>query len=133
MVEQRSSISRALTTSQRIRAVRPEVINALSFLSVVWTLFDEEGPSFRKTLFILTGICILLIDFFLFTANGISRRIMPFLSKRSTEALDDLLSDLPQSFWILLYNWNFKFSLIALVCGLHSAFSIMEDVAKMKD
>lgn len=52
-----------VTTSQRIRAVRPEVINALSFLSVVSSLFEEKSFSIPCwILFVMTGIVILAID-----------------------------------------------------------------------
>jgi len=127
------------TTSQRIKAVRPEVINALSFLSVIATLYDEQEYSLIKAVFILTGICILAIDCYfihcqwnLKTSHAIPVLCTGIVSRR-IGALDDLLSDLPQSIWVLCYLLTFKFSLIAMVCALHSSFSMLEGMYRLRD
>lgn len=118
----------------RIKAVRGEIINFLSFLSIVWTLWDDES-SLLSRIFVLTGILILGIDGYFIRCQWTfqpSRAI--FCGVRcSTGALDDLLSDLPQVVWVFGYIFNFKFSIIAIVCALHSAFSILEDLAGMKE
>lgn len=130
--------------AQRIRAVRSEVINALSFLSVVMTLHREEQFSFKYVVFLITGALIILIDCYfihcqwtLKTNHAIPFRC--FLNKTQTPnaasigALDDLLSDLPQTVWVVCYLTTFKFSLIAMVCTLHSAFSILEGAFRLHD
>ena len=126
--------------STRIRAVRPEVINFLSFLSVVSTFWMEEVSSIVKFLFLTTGLLILTIDaYFIHCQWSLQKsHAIPFLSKTSgsrssTNALDDLLSDLPQSLWMLLYLFGFNFSLIAMVCALQSRFSVVEDVWRLRE
>ena len=122
------------TKSQRIRAIRPEVINSLSFLGVVLSLYEEGESSFLKFIFMLAGGLIFCLDVY-FTYcqwNLRTTHAIPCFKSQSTQALDDLLSDLPQCIWVLLYVWNFKFSLISMVCGVHSAFSLIEDIAKME-
>jgi hypothetical protein len=145
------------TTSQRIRAVRSEVINALSFLSVISSLFYEGSFSITWLLFLMTGIVILTIDcYFIYcqwmlkTNHAIPvvcRGIMAAKpgngsdddndedkrTRSSVSALDDLLSDLPQSIWVLGYLITFKFSLIAMVCALHSSFSLLEGLFRLQD
>jgi len=131
-------------TSKRIRAVRSEVINFLSFLSVVWTLFKEESMSLTCGLFLVTGLIILVIDaYFIYCQWQLKKShaipvictgVVPAPRRlRNVNALDDLLSDLPQSIWVLAYLNTFKFSLIAMVCALHSAFSLLEGVFKLRD
>jgi hypothetical protein len=143
------------TTSQRIRAVRSEVINALSFLSVVSSLFYEGSFSITWLLFLMTGIVILAIDCYFIHCQWmlktnhaipvVCRGIMAAKpgdgsddndedkTRSSVSVLDDLLSDLPQSIWVLGYLITFKFSLIAMVCALHSSFSLLEGFFKLRD
>jgi hypothetical protein len=140
------------TTSQRIRAVRSEVINALSFLSVVSSLFYEGSFSITWIIFLLTGIVILTIDCYFIHCQWmlktnhaipvVCRGIMSAKpgtdddddkTRSSVSALDDLLSDLPQSIWVLCYLITFKFSLIAMVCALHSSFSLLEGMFRLQD
>jgi hypothetical protein len=137
-----TSTMSSMLISKRIRAVRSEVINALSFLSVVLTLHKEEAPSVWVNLFFASGLLILLIDCYfihcqwmLKTNHGLPILCTTILRQRSrkVQALDDLLSDLPQSIWVLCYLVSFKFSLIAVVCALHSTFSIAEGIFKLKD
>lgn len=136
MSQQRNSFSSlpAPTKSQRIRAIRPEVINSLSFLSVVLSLYEEGESSFLKFIFLLTGCIIFGLDvYFIYCQWHLkTTHAIPCFKGQSTQALDDLLSDLPQCIWVLLYLWNFKFSLISMVCGVHSAFSLIEDIAKIQ-
>lgn len=54
-------------------------------------------------------------------------------ARPSVNALDDLLSDLPQSIWVLCYLITFKFSLIAVVCALLSSFSLLEGIFRLQD
>jgi hypothetical protein len=140
------------TTSQRIRAVKSEVINALSFLSVILSLFEEQAVSISWFFFLMTGVIILAIDCYfihcqwmLKTSHAIPVVCRGVLTsstkpggtdnddktKSSVSALDDLLSDLPQSIWVLCYLVMFKFSLIAMVCALHSAFSLLEGLFRL--
>lgn len=121
------------STKQRIKAVRGEVINFLSFLSVVWTLWEDE-KSHMATLFVLTGVIILVIDCYFIRCQWKLQSHRALLGTRcKMTSLDDLMSDLPQTIWVLAYVINFKFSLIAIVCALHSGFSILEDVCGMQD
>jgi hypothetical protein len=140
------------TTSQRIRAVRSEVINALSFLSVVSSLFYEGSFSIPWILFLMTGIVILTIDCYFIHCQWMlkTNHAIPVVcrgiisakpgsdsdddkTRPSVSALDDLLSDLPQSIWVLCYLITFKFSLIAMVCALHSSFSLLEGMFRLQD
>jgi len=50
----------------------------------------------------------------------------------NTDVLDDLLSDLPQSIWVVGYLFNYEFSMIALTCATHSMFSIMEGLFRLR-
>jgi hypothetical protein len=151
LVDSAANAGMPATTSQRIRAVRSEVINALSFLSVVSSLFYEGSFSITWILFLITGIVILTIDcYFIYcqwmlkTNHAIPvvcRGIMATKAgsddddkrRPSVGALDDLLSDLPQSIWVLSYLITFKFSLIAMVCALHSSFSLLEGLFRLQD
>jgi hypothetical protein len=118
---------------KRIKAVRGEVINFLSFLSVVWTLWEDESST-KATIFILSGIMILMIDGYFIRCQWNFKSNRAILGTRcKTASLDDLLSDLPQTLWVLGYVTNFKFSIIAIVCALHSGFSILEDLCGMHD
>jgi hypothetical protein len=146
-----NAIMPAPTTSQRIRAVEPEVINALSFLSVILTLFEEQAVSISWIFFLTTGVIILVIDCYFIHCQWmlktnhaipvVCRGVMTTTktagndnddkTKSSVSAMDDLLSDLPQSIWVLFYLVTFKFSLIAMVCGLHSAFSLSEGLFRL--
>jgi hypothetical protein len=140
--------------SQRIRAVRSEVINALSFLSVISSLFYEGSFSITWLLFLMTGIVILTIDCYFIHCQWmlktnhaipvVCRGIMSAKpvgsdednddkTRSSVSALDDLLSDLPQSIWVLCYLIMFKFSLIAMVCALHSSFSLLEGLFRLQN
>lgn len=50
-------------------------------------------------------------------------------SKTNVGARDDSLSDLQQSVRVALHFWwTFSFSLIAVVCGVRSTFSILEGI-----
>lgn len=129
-----------LKMSERIRAVRPEVINFLSFLSVVWALLLEENMGAGTILFGVTGICILIIDVYFIHNQWLLQKNhrLPLLScswtrGRKVDELDDLLSDLPQSIWVLCYLVSYKFSLIAMVCALHSTFAVVEGLFKLND
>jgi hypothetical protein len=119
--QQPQSSTSSLLLKRRIRAVRPEVINALSFASVVWTLHDEQPRSALKSLFLLSALVILSIDLYFIRCEWQLKqhRAIPFLRQFYQKAhmvgfWDDLLSDLPQSIWVLLYLGTFKFSFIAM-------------------
>jgi hypothetical protein len=149
-----SIVMPAVTTSQRIHAVKPEVINALSFLSVLRSLYYEHAVSITWKLFLITGIVILTIDCYFIHCQWMlkTNHAIPVVcrgvmttkgppgneandnkARPSVNALDDLLSDLPQSIWVLGYLGTFKFSLVAMVCALHSAFSLLEGLFKLQD
>mmetsp|Transcript_26753 Transcript_26753/g.39577 ORF Transcript_26753/g.39577 Transcript_26753/m.39577 type:complete len:152 (-) Transcript_26753:1788-2243(-) len=116
--------------SQRISAVRGEVINFLTFLSVVWELWDENEPSFITSFFVVIGILLLIIDsYFIHCQWNLQRsRSCACFVNCSVGTLDDLISDLPQTLWLISYFWYYKFSPIAIACSLHSTFSIFENL-----
>mmetsp|Transcript_9673 Transcript_9673/g.26337 ORF Transcript_9673/g.26337 Transcript_9673/m.26337 type:complete len:240 (-) Transcript_9673:402-1121(-) len=157
--------------SQRIKAIRPEVINCLSFTGVFCKLLRNPERSMNRTLFLFTGAIIILIDLYftycqwmLQTSHSIPvlstkhlaaghRRLLNSRSKddsssslastvsfasirwsssMNTDVLDDLLSDLPQSIWVVGYLFNYEFSMIALTCATHSMFSIMEGLFRLR-
>jgi len=121
-------------TSQRVRAVRGEIINALSFLSVLSTLWQDEGlASIGEVFFLIIGWGILAIDaYFIYCQWNLQHHHpLPYLKRMPLAALDDLVSDLPQTLWILWYIVFHKFSLIAMVCAVHSFFSIVEGLVKV--
>ena len=136
-------LSRSHLLVQRLRAVRSEIINALSFLSILLTLREEQELSVSCFLFLLSGFLILLIDcYFIHCQWSLQKNhALPLVctsccnspTTRSVGALDDILSDLPQTVWVLCYLFTFKFSFIAMVCTLHSMFSLLEGVLKLYD
>ena len=145
------------TIKQRVKAVRGEVINALSFLSVVWSLHDEESGTLA-TVFVVIGLGILIIDcYFIYCQwmmmknhaiypckqlaflcnrnrkNSSSRSTSSNVSVVNINSMDDLLSDLPQVIWLLGYIYNFKPSLIATICATNSGLALLEDLIGIRE
>lgn len=138
----------ATLNANRIHAIKPEVINFMSFSSLVWELMTSpmKDLSFLTTLFMLLGIMILCLDAYFIYCQWMqksSRAVTTFLPPNvrrfiphsySLNDLDDLLSDMPQAFWIVMYQFLFKnLKALGLVCAIHSAFGIAADALKMSE
>ena len=55
--------TRLMILSKRIRAVRSEVINSMSFFGILHTAFSDVGfASIGSGIFLLTGVVIFVID-----------------------------------------------------------------------
>lgn len=114
---------------ERIKAVRSEVVNAISFLSVLLTL--QAGFWFE-----LAGILVFLLDCYFIYHQWMLRTHMELPTKlkallpQKLERLDDLICDLPQSLWVVGYLLWVQFSVLGFICAVHSVFSIVEDLTK---
>jgi len=86
--------------SQQISAFPGEVINFLTFLSVVYELWDENAPTFSTTCFFMVGILLLLIDSYFIHCQWKLQRNRSFVCcvNCSVGTMDDLISDILKRF-----------------------------------
>lgn len=110
---------------KRLSHVRSEVMNAISFLSVLL-----KNPS--SVVFYGIGWFVFLLDlYFIYLQWNLRTHVeLPFQIQVSIHHLDDLISDLPQAIWILLYLVFYDWSVLGLICAVHSVLRILEDLSR---